>query len=98
MCQLIPATTLMIYSQSEHGCAGSLGHMDCPAVSSLYHPRRSEPELPGRYTFFMGLLLYAATTSQGKLRDFRTAAQAHSVRIETLPGLEEIAAPEENGS
>lgn len=46
----------------------------------------------------MGLLLYAATTSQGKLRDFRTAAQAHSVRIEILPGLEEIAAPEENGS
>lgn len=46
----------------------------------------------------MGLSLFAATTSQGKLRDFRTAARAYSVSIEPLPGLEEIAAPEENGS
>ncbi len=50
------------------------------------------------YTFLMGLHLYAATTSQGKLRDFRTAAQAYSVRIDGLPRIEEIAAPEENGA
>ena len=45
----------------------------------------------------MVVRLYAATTSQGKLRDFRTAAQAHSVKIEPLPGLERILAPEEDG-
>lgn len=46
----------------------------------------------------MGLVLFAATTSQGKLRDFQTAARAYSVSIECLPRLEEIAAPEENGT
>ncbi len=46
----------------------------------------------------MGLRLYAATTSQGKLRDFRTAAVAHSINIEPLPGLEEIEPPEETGA
>ena len=45
----------------------------------------------------MALRLYAATTSQGKLRDFRTAAEAHGLVIEPLPGLEEIPAPEEDG-
>ncbi len=45
----------------------------------------------------MALNLYAATTSQGKLREFRTAAEAHSLTIETLPGIGEIPAPEENG-
>ncbi len=45
----------------------------------------------------MALRLYAATTSQGKLREFRTAAAAHSIRIDPLPRLEEIPAPEENG-
>ena len=50
-----------------------------------------------RYTFFMGLRLYAATTSAGKLRDFRTAAQAFSLTIEPLPGIEKISAPEEDG-
>jgi len=49
------------------------------------------------YTFLMALRLYAATTSQGKLRDFRTAAEAHGLTIEPLPGLEEIPAPEEDG-
>ena len=38
------------------------------------------------YTHSMALCLYAATTSQGKLRDFRTAAAAHSLIIEPLPG------------
>ena len=45
----------------------------------------------------MDLRIYAATTSQGKLRDFRTAALAHSLKIEPLPGLETIEAPEEDG-
>jgi XTP/dITP diphosphohydrolase len=46
----------------------------------------------------MALRLYAATTSQGKLRDFRTAAKTHSVAIDPLPTLSTIAAPEENGA
>jgi XTP/dITP diphosphohydrolase len=46
----------------------------------------------------MGLRLYAATTSQGKLRDFRTAAQAYSIAIDPLPGIATIPAPVENGS
>ena len=45
----------------------------------------------------MALRLYAATTSQGKLRDFRTAALAHNLEIESLPGLGDIEAPEETG-
>jgi XTP/dITP diphosphohydrolase len=45
----------------------------------------------------MALHLYVATSSQGKLRDFRTAAAAHSLAIETLPRLNEIPAPEEDG-
>ena len=49
------------------------------------------------YTRPMALRLYAATTSQGKLRDFRTAAVAHSITIEPLPGLPVIPAPEEDG-
>jgi XTP/dITP diphosphohydrolase len=45
----------------------------------------------------MALRLYAATTSAGKLRDFRTAALAFSVIIEPLPGIEKIPAPDEDG-
>jgi XTP/dITP diphosphohydrolase len=45
----------------------------------------------------MALRLYAATTSAGKLRDFRTAAQTHSLAIEPLPGIERIAVPAEDG-
>ncbi len=45
----------------------------------------------------MALRLYAATTSAGKLRDFRTAAQAFSITIDPLPGIAEIPAPEEDG-
>jgi XTP/dITP diphosphohydrolase len=45
----------------------------------------------------MPLCLYAATTSQGKLNDFRTAAQAHALAIEPLPHLDSIPAPEEDG-
>ncbi len=43
-------------------------------------------------------ILYAATTNQGKLRDFSTAAQAFSVEIEPLTILATIPAPEETGS
>ncbi len=46
----------------------------------------------------MALRLYAATTSQGKLRDFRTAAQAHGIQIDPLPGLADLPPPEENGA
>jgi XTP/dITP diphosphohydrolase len=46
----------------------------------------------------MALRLYVATTSQGKLRDFRTAAQAHNVAIDPLPALATIPAPEETGA
>jgi XTP/dITP diphosphohydrolase len=46
----------------------------------------------------MTLRLYAATTSPGKLRDFRTAAEKHSVSIEPLPALSTIPAPEETGA
>ncbi|HWA95988.1 MAG TPA: non-canonical purine NTP pyrophosphatase [Terracidiphilus sp.] len=42
--------------------------------------------------------LFAATSSQGKLRDFRTAAHAHNIDIAPLPELSEIAPPEETGS
>ncbi len=45
----------------------------------------------------MGLRLYVATTSQGKVRDFRVAAEAFAVQIEPLPLLGEIEAPEEDG-
>jgi XTP/dITP diphosphohydrolase len=46
----------------------------------------------------MALRLYAATTSAGKLRDFRTAASAYSVAIDPLPALSTIPAPEETGA
>jgi XTP/dITP diphosphohydrolase len=45
----------------------------------------------------MALRLYAATTSAGKLRDFRIAAEKYSVSIDPLPGIETIAEPEEDG-
>lgn len=45
----------------------------------------------------MALRLLAATTSQGKLRDFRTAAQAFSIFIDPLPAVDLVPAPEEDG-
>lgn len=56
----------------------------------------SHPATPD-YTSCMALRLFVATTSQGKLRDFRTAAKAHSISIEPLPDLDSIPAPEEDG-
>src|ERR1700679_746249 len=46
----------------------------------------------------MALRLFAATTSQGKLRDFRTAAEAHGFDLDPLPALGSIPAPEEDGT
>src|SRR6202789_2787951 len=46
----------------------------------------------------MALRLFAATTSQGKLRDFRTAAEAHGFDLDPLPALSTIPAPEEDGT
>lgn len=51
-----------------------------------------------RYTLTMALRLFAATTSQGKLRDFRTAARTFSVVIDPLPGLKSITPPDEDGA
>ena len=45
----------------------------------------------------MALRLYAATTNEGKLRDFRVAAEAHALDIYPLSGIKGIAAPEEDG-
>ncbi|HEU5457407.1 MAG TPA: non-canonical purine NTP pyrophosphatase [Terracidiphilus sp.] len=45
----------------------------------------------------MALRLLVATSSQGKLRDFRTAADAFSLDLAPLPGLEEIPPPLEDG-
>ncbi|MGD0631118.1 MAG: non-canonical purine NTP pyrophosphatase [Terracidiphilus sp.] len=44
----------------------------------------------------MALRLFVASTSKGKLRDFRTAAQAYRIDLESLP-TGTIPAPEENG-
>jgi XTP/dITP diphosphohydrolase len=46
----------------------------------------------------MPLTLYVATSNAGKLRDFSVAAGENGVSIVTLPGLGEIAAPEETGA
>ncbi len=43
-------------------------------------------------------VLYAATTNQGKLRDFNTAAETFDVEIEPLTILATIPAPEETGA
>jgi XTP/dITP diphosphohydrolase len=43
-------------------------------------------------------VLYAATTSQGKIRDFSTAASAFQVEIEPLTILATITPPEETGA
>jgi XTP/dITP diphosphohydrolase len=41
--------------------------------------------------------LYAATSNQGKLRDFRAASAVHSFEVIPMPGLDGITAPEEDG-
>jgi len=50
-----------------------------------------------RYTLCMALRLLAATTSKGKLRDFRVAAQTFRIFIDPLPAVDLVPAPEEDG-
>ncbi len=45
----------------------------------------------------MALRLFIATTSAGKLADFREAAEEYQVAIEPVPGLKTIPAPHEDG-
>jgi len=62
---------------------------------------REAPEIHSpfaRYTLSMGPRIFVATTSQGKLRDFRTAAEAYAVALDLVPGLEAIPVPEEDGA
>jgi XTP/dITP diphosphohydrolase len=42
--------------------------------------------------------LYVASSNPGKLRDFATAAEVHSISVAPLPDLENIPAPEEDGA
>ncbi|HEY0309147.1 MAG TPA: non-canonical purine NTP pyrophosphatase [Acidobacteriaceae bacterium] len=42
------------------------------------------------------MILYAATSNAGKLRDFATAAAAHNITVLPLPGLQQIPAPPED--
>ncbi|MDR3417717.1 MAG: non-canonical purine NTP pyrophosphatase [Nevskia sp.] len=42
------------------------------------------------------MILYAATSNPGKLRDFATAAAAHNITVLPLPGLQTIPAPPED--
>ena len=46
----------------------------------------------------MALHLYAATSSAGKLRDFRTAASAYSLTIDPISRIATVPAPEEDGA
>ncbi len=46
----------------------------------------------------MGLRLFVATTSAGKLADFREAAEEHQIDIDPVPGLRTIPAPHEDGA
>jgi XTP/dITP diphosphohydrolase len=45
-----------------------------------------------------GETLFVASSNAGKLRDFTAAAQLFGVEIAVLPGLREIAAPQETGT
>jgi len=45
----------------------------------------------------MAFRLYVATTSQGKLADFREAAEEYQIAIDPVPGLRTIPAPREDG-
>jgi XTP/dITP diphosphohydrolase len=45
----------------------------------------------------MALRLFVATTSTGKLADFREAAEEYQIAIDPVPGLRTIPAPQEDG-
>jgi XTP/dITP diphosphohydrolase len=44
----------------------------------------------------LSVILYVASSNAGKLRDFAAAAQVFGVEIAVFPGIQEIAAPEED--
>ncbi len=46
----------------------------------------------------MALRLFVATTSAGKLADFREAAEEYQIAIDPVPGLRTIPAPHEHGA
>jgi XTP/dITP diphosphohydrolase len=46
----------------------------------------------------MALRLFVATTSSGKLADFREAAEEYQIAIDPVPGLRTIPAPPEDGA
>ena len=46
----------------------------------------------------MALRLFVATTSEGKLADFREAAEEYQIAIDPVPGLRTIPAPQEDGA
>ena len=43
------------------------------------------------------MIVYCATSNAGKLREFRLAGERVGIAVEPLPGLRDIAAPEETG-
>jgi XTP/dITP diphosphohydrolase len=45
----------------------------------------------------MALRLFVATSNEGKLADFREAAEEYQIDIDPVPGLRTIPAPEEDG-
>jgi XTP/dITP diphosphohydrolase len=45
----------------------------------------------------MALRLFVATTSEGKLADFRVAAEEYEIVLDPVPGLRTIPAPHEDG-
>jgi XTP/dITP diphosphohydrolase len=45
----------------------------------------------------MALRLFVATTSEGKLADFREAAEEYQIVLDPVPGLKTIPAPHEDG-
>ena len=44
------------------------------------------------------MIIYCATTNHGKLREFNKAAEISACEVRVLPGLREIAAPDETGA
>jgi len=82
-----------ISEEELHKAHSPAAHSNCDPLRCLL----SEDAPFNRYTGSMILRLLVASTSAGKLRDFRTAAMAYAVRIDPLPGLDEIPAPAEDG-
>ena len=82
-----------ISEEELHKAHSPAAHSNCDPLRCLH----SEDAPFNRYTGSMILRLLVASTNAGKLRDFRTAARAYAVRIDPLPGLDEIPAPAEDG-